>query len=192
MDYLEGSSCIHTRIGFALFGGMAGWLMHARPHWLRSPGTPALLFLSGLAIHLVLGGVPSLYDPMTGWPVFAGLSNHIAPFRRMGHVLVVLSIFIGLVRWAGSIPPLVTKIGRETLTIYSVHYIVLYGTWFGVGIQSLGRGTWVPWATTIGALIFVGCFVYLIHRIEDVRRLFGLAATRATDALGARWHRRQS
>jgi hypothetical protein len=57
---------------------------------------------------------------------------------------------------------LIMKIGGETLVIYSVHYVILYGTWFGIGIGSLGRQTFTPWATTFSAVAFILFFVYLI------------------------------
>ena len=68
-----------------------------------------------------------------------------------------------------NINPLILKIGGETLVIYSVHYVLLYGTWFGIGVRSLGSHTWSPWPTAIGAILFLAFFAFLIYRIEEIR-----------------------
>jgi uncharacterized membrane protein len=156
-------------IGYALSGGVAGWALHTRPGLSNSRWTPVLLLLAGLAMHFQLDDAVGAFQAWTGSGPLALLSGLTGPLWRLGHVFIVLAVFIWIVRSAGTIPPLVTRIGRETLTIYSVHYVVLYGTWFGVGIATLGRGTWPPWAVVIGAAIFLAGFVYLIHRIDEIR-----------------------
>lgn len=158
-------------VGFALFGGAAGWCLHTRPGLVSSRWTPVLLLLTGLAMHFQLDDAVGTYQAWTGSGPPALLIGVTGPLWRLGHVFIVLAIFIWIVRSAGAIPPLVTRIGRETLTIYSVHYVVLYGTWFGVGIATLGRGTWPPWAVVIGAAMFLAGFVYLIHRIDEIRAI---------------------
>jgi hypothetical protein len=92
-----------------------------------------------------------------------------ASFWRLGHVFIVFAIFIWITKIFKNIPPLVMKIGGETLVIYSVHYVLLYGTWFGIGVRSLGSHTWTPWAAAIGAVLFLSFFAFLIYRIEEIR-----------------------
>lgn len=174
-------------IGYALFGGVAGWWMRARPQILNSAWTPVILLATGLAAQFLIDDVLRGLYQITGLQV---VSNYL--FRALGFVLIVLSIFIWIVRHAGPMPPLLLKIGRETLVIYSVHYVVLYGTWFGIGIHDLGRGTWPPWAAAMGALMFLACFVYLVYRIEDVRRWWGRARRHAVQAILRIWPRRTS
>lgn len=174
-------------IGYALFGGVAGWWMRARPQILNSAWTPVILLATGLAAQFLIDDVLRGLYQITGLQV---VSNYL--FRALGFVLIVLSVFIWIVRHAGPMPPLLLKIGRETLVIYSVHYVVLYGTWLGIGIHDLGRGTWPPWAAAMGALMFLACFVYLVYRIEDVRRWWGRARRHAVQALLRIWPRRES
>lgn len=178
-------------IGYALFGGLAGWCLSARPGILGSPWTPILLLLSGGAMHFFIDDALSWSQQLTGLRVFGLVGENNASFWRLGHVFIVLAIFIWIVRRAGPIPPLLTKVGRETLIIYSIHYVVLYGTWFGIGIASLGRGAWTPWSAAIGAMLFLAGFVYLVYRIEDIRGLRDRALQRAAHALAGRWSGRK-
>ena len=90
---------------------------------------------------------------------------------RMGHVLIVVALFIYLEQVLKRFPALFLKIGTETLTIYAVHFVVLYGSWFGIGLVRYWRGSLDPQTAAIGALLFVSSFALLIARIERVRRL---------------------
>ena len=46
---------------------------------------------------------------------------------RLGDVWVVMALIIWITRIWKNMPALIPKIGSETLTIYSVHYISCYG-----------------------------------------------------------------
>lgn len=80
-----------------------------------------------------------------------------------------MALIIWITRIWKNMPALIPKIGSETLTIYSVHYIVLWGTWFGLGINRLGSKTWDPWMSAMGALLFVISFIILIRYIDVIR-----------------------
>ena len=64
---------------------------------------------------------------------------------------------------------LLLKIGGETLTIYAVHFVVLCGTWLGVGVSSFFKYSLSPLVVVIGAALFVTAHVILIAHIESVR-----------------------
>jgi hypothetical protein len=89
-------------------------------------------------------------------------------FWRFGHVLIVISIFIFLEQLL-TFPPLLLKIGSETLTIYATHYVVLYGTWLGIGIKTFGQYSWSPIPVVIGAVSFVLAAMVYIQNIEKIR-----------------------
>jgi uncharacterized membrane protein len=170
--YDHGSTFIISPwIGFSLFGGVLGWHMHTRPNFYHGVWAPIVLLLAGLWLHFCTPlALSNLYN-LTHLEQFKQLMWNNTPFWRLGHVMVVFAVFIWLTRIFNKIPGLIMKVGSETLVIYSVHYVLLYGTWFGVGIANLGRNTWNPWMTALGAMVFVASFVYLIYRIEDIRRL---------------------
>ncbi|MEM1215201.1 MAG: heparan-alpha-glucosaminide N-acetyltransferase domain-containing protein [Bacteroidota bacterium] len=157
-------------LGFAFFGGTLGYTLSKRPqlafvHWF-----PVLLFALGWT--LTLGSWQMLYNlyALTGWEYLPVLFNNNYLFWRLGHVFIAMSMFMWVIPRIGTIPKLITKIGGETLTIYGVHYVVLYGTWLGIGLsQIIGYRTLSPWPCAIGALTFVLAHVVLIYRIETVR-----------------------
>jgi len=74
-------------------------------------------------------------------------------FERLGHVLILFSIFYSLnnafkAQW-------ILKIGQKTLSIYVVHFIILYGSFTGLGLHQLTGATLSPWGSAIGAVLFV-------------------------------------
>jgi hypothetical protein len=123
---------------------------------------------SGLIIHFFSTKSLLLLNQWTGWGNFLQLAYDNVLFWRFGHVLIIISIFIFLERLL-TFPPLMLKIGSETLTIYATHYVVLYGTWIGIGIKTLGQFTWSPIPVVIGAVLFVIAAIVYIKHIDQIR-----------------------
>ena len=156
-------------IGYSLFGAVVGWHMYKRPNFYHTHWAPLLFISIGLWIHYNVNDILLGCFHLTGIAEFKQATYNNASFWRLGHVLIVFALFIWITKIFKNIPPLIMKIGGETLVIYSVHYILLYGTWFGIGIRSLGQHTFTPWATAVGAVSFILFFAYLIYRIEEIR-----------------------
>jgi len=156
-------------IGFSLFGGVVGWHMNRWPSFYHTQWAPLLFITLGIWIHYSVNDILNGLHHLTTIDHFRLATYNNASFWRLGHVFIVFSIFIWITKIFKNIPPLVMKIGGETLVIYSVHYVLLYGTWFGIGVRSLGSHTWTPWAAAIGAVLFLSFFAFLIYRIEEIR-----------------------
>lgn len=157
-------------LGFAFYGGALGYILSRRPKLAFSHLLPVLLLTIGFT--LTFGSwqmLVNLYE-LTGWEYFPILFNNNYLFWRLGHVMIIMSLFMWGIPRLGKVPTLISKIGGETLTIYGVHYVVLYGTWLGLGLSSLiGYRSMNPVPVVIGALLFVVAHVVLIAHIETVR-----------------------
>ncbi|WP_092467343.1 heparan-alpha-glucosaminide N-acetyltransferase domain-containing protein [Winogradskyella thalassocola] len=80
-------------------------------------------------------------------------------FTRLGNVLILFSLFYLAENYIKQ--PLILKIGQKTLSIYVIHFIIIYGSLTGLGLhQTIGR-TLEPWQAVIGALLFLSvvCFI---------------------------------
>lgn len=157
-------------VGYTLLGGSAGYLLQKRSHWAFGHVLPLAFLSVGLLLSFYATYPAELLYQLTGWSNFRAMieNNHL--LWRLGHVLVVVAIFMWGVARLPRVPALLPKIGSETLTIYGVHYVLLYGTWLGVGIsQILGRSSLDPWACFFGALLFEFFFILLIIYIEPLR-----------------------
>lgn len=160
-------------LGFTLLGAGFGWHLFHKTYLYRTWYWPAILLTTGLIIHFFSSKGLLLLHQWTGWGNFIKLAYDNVLFWRFGHVLIIISLFIFLEKII-TFPPLMLKIGSETLTIYATHYVVLYGTWLGIGIKTFGQFTWQPIPVVIGAILFVLAAIVYIKHIEDIRTTLAL------------------
>ena len=115
-----------------------------------------LLFLS-TPLLLTLGTI-------TGIELFSVAGNFNYLFTRLGDVFVLFSIFV----YARKIlnHSVFIKIGKVTLSIYIVHHIILYGSWFHTGLTRWLYHSLNFTQAIFGALtfMFVVCFLVLNFR----------------------------
>ncbi len=85
--------------------------------------------------------------------LFADIFFNNYLFIRLGDVFLVFAVFM-LIRKFLTHPTLL-KIGQSTLSIYVVHYIILYGSFIGLGLYYFLNHTLSPTAVIIGAIAFM-------------------------------------
>ena len=91
--------------------------------------------------------------------LFLDSANYNYLFTRLGNVFIYLAIFYGLERYLK--PPLLLKIGQKTLSIYVIHFIIIYGSFTGFGLSQLIGKNLSPWQAVFGTALFliVVCFI---------------------------------
>jgi hypothetical protein len=159
-------------IGYTLLGGVLGTVLHYNPHWAYESYLPIFLLITGLLLNQYSSQwLMSLY----GWTEVERFKDH-AFFNflliRLGHVLVAVALFIWLAQVWRNVPALLLKIGGETLAIYEVHYILLYSTWFGIGLSAFWSRTLTPVQTVIGAIAFLAFFVLMVAYLDRIRAIW--------------------
>lgn len=156
-------------IGYTFFGGILGATLHYHPKWAFSWWFPSII--AALGFTFSQWSYPGMQQLalLTGADSVKAMVAYHHLFWRLGHVFIVVSMFMGFIPLFKHIPKLITQIGSETLTIYSVHYIMLYGTWFGIGLSPFLYRSLGPWAAAIGAVLFIAFFVVMIWKIEEIR-----------------------
>jgi uncharacterized membrane protein YcfT len=80
-------------------------------------------------------------------------------FTRLGNVLILFGLFYGLERYLKQ--SIIARIGEKTLSIYVIHFILLYGSFTGYGLKRFLNKSLEPYQAIIGALLFmlVVCFI---------------------------------
>ncbi len=156
-------------LGYAFFGGILGVWLNRQPDMAFTKWFPWVLFGLGWTLELFSTHWMQALHELTDWYTFGELVKNNYLLIRLGHVLIAVSLVIWITRLWKNMPALVTKLGSETLTIYSVHYVILYGTWFGLGLTTFWKQQLHPLPAAIGALLFVVSFIILIANIEVVR-----------------------
>jgi uncharacterized membrane protein len=100
----------------------------------------------------------------TGIVLFEAIQQNNYLFIRLGDVFLVFTIFMLFRKWMAQ--PLVLRIGQSTLSIYVIHFIILYGSFTGVGLYRYLHHSLAPQWVIPGALLFMGICVWLSLRYE--------------------------
>lgn len=120
--------------------------------------TGALLIFCSSDFFLALSG-------LTGIQLFADIFFNNYLFIRLGDVLVVFTVFMLLRKFLTNKVGL--RLGQSTLSIYIIHFIILYGSFTGLGLYGFFHHSLTPWVIIPGALVFIIICSYLALRYED-------------------------
>nr|WP_235817820.1 acyltransferase family protein [Formosa haliotis] len=96
-------------------------------------------------------------------------------FSRLGAVGITFGVFYALESYLKH--KVISKIGNNTLSIYVVHFIILYGSFTGIGLYAYYNKALEPWTAIIGALFFM-ISVCVIVLLEEKTKAFLYDATR--------------
>lgn len=105
---------------------------------------------------------------VTGIPLFQSIFNNNYLFIRLGDVLLVFSIFIILRKFLMNTTWL--KLGQSTLSVYIIHFILLYGSFTGVGLYRFFHHSLNPWIAIPGAIIFMISSSFLALKYEKHKK----------------------
>ncbi|WNH09804.1 heparan-alpha-glucosaminide N-acetyltransferase domain-containing protein [Thalassobellus suaedae] len=80
-------------------------------------------------------------------------------FTRLGNVLILFGIFYSFERFLKQ--SIISKIGEKTLSIYVIHFIILFGSYTGYGLKRFLNQSLNPTEAIIGAFLFIAivCFI---------------------------------
>jgi putative membrane protein len=139
--------------GYASLGGFMGFFFYKNrenPHLYRN-----------MIIWYILLGVILITFPYWMGKIADTLQIHSLQLiahgdyliKRIGNVLLFFALFMILRHVITS--PTLQKIGQNTLSIYVIHYIILYGSFTGMGLYRYFHDQLTPWQAIIGAILFV-------------------------------------
>ena len=105
----------------------------------------SLLFLSSplFASLSELGGITLFND--------IALNNYL--FIRLGDVLIVFALFMVFRHYLTK--PNLLRIGQNTLSIYVIHFVILYGSFTGLGLYAFFDHSLAPSIVIPGAVLFM-------------------------------------
>ena len=92
--------------------------------------------------------------------LFYEVANYNYLFVRLGNVLVLFGLFYALESYLKY--PLILKIGQKTLSIYVVHFILLYGSFTGLGLNKVFGKNLTPVEAITGAI----CFLVIVSLVS--------------------------
>lgn len=96
---------------------------------------------------------------LTHIELFKLSANYNYLFTRLGNVLIIFGVFYMLERFLKQ--SIVTRIGEKTLSIYVIHFIILFGSYTGYGLKRFFDTSLNPMEAIFGAILFMiaSCFI---------------------------------
>ncbi|MGS2760810.1 heparan-alpha-glucosaminide N-acetyltransferase domain-containing protein [Sinomicrobium sp. M5D2P9] len=90
-----------------------------------------------------------------------------ALFARLGNVLILFTVFMLIRNILTS--RTVISIGQNTLSIYVIHYIILYGSFFGLGLYQPFHHSLNPYIVIPGAVLFMATVTWLSFLYNKIK-----------------------
>jgi uncharacterized membrane protein len=126
-----------------------GYLLHPRFKTAIVTG----FFTVGLALIYGSSSLLHWLTTITNITLFFEVANYNYLFIRLGNVLILFGVFYALESYLKH--PVILKIGQKTLSIYVVHFVLLYGSFTGMGLNRILGKNLTPLEAIIGALSFL-------------------------------------
>ncbi|NAS13057.1 acyltransferase family protein [Poritiphilus flavus] len=141
-------------MGYTAFGGFLSVLFTRFKNYKRLyPAAIAISSLSGFALILYSSSLFVSLSRLTGIQLFADIYFNNYLFIRLGDVLVVFAVF--MIFRSLVTQRTVLRIGQNTLSIYVIHFIILYGSFTGLGLYRFFHHSLTPAVAIPGALAFM-------------------------------------
>lgn len=141
-------------IGYVTFGAFIGQiilLFNRKVHFKR--WFTFILMTSGIVLIYFSSSILRFIALQSGITLFEQVANYNYLFIRLGDVLIIFTIFYLLERCFKN--SLIIDIGTKTLSIYVIHFIVLYGSFTGIGLKTFYNKSLSPFEAIISAIIFL-------------------------------------
>ncbi len=152
-------------VGYAAIGGFLAMAFYRARE-------AKYLYLKSIALTLVAGGlllwqsspIFNWLGQQTGIGLFRDIVTNNYLFIRLGDVMVVFSVFIILRSLMNK--AVFLRIGQNTLSIYVIHFIILYGSFTGMGLYRFFNHSLSPSVAIPGALLFMVTCTWLALQYE--------------------------
>ena len=160
---------ILPRMGYTMYGAMIGVILYTYKSKVKEWSFILSVFLIGAFLYFFLKYILLILDVIFAHPIYH-LYKVDWLYECLGMVLIILSILITLEKFIGDIKPnLFLKIGQNTLTIYILHMVVLYGSITGLGLNRVIHKNLTPWQILPATILFLLFFVLMIYFLDKIK-----------------------
>lgn len=156
-------------MGFVLFGGMLGALLHDFEYLAKNKWFPFITVLFGIALMYsgrLIGFIIDYFLNQGSAVNIFQFEKNAWMYDRLAEVILLLSILIVIERKIKIKDSLALKMGQNTLPIYIVHVILLYGAIIGYSLKDLLKHQLPAGQAVLSAILFLILFAYFIKYIE--------------------------
>jgi hypothetical protein len=144
--------------GYVIAGGILGAYLAKNPLVFKSSKFSLWLLFAG--IILIIASQVTAQFSAPGSVVNSATTSLI--IYRVGFVLLLNALVSFIALKVDTIPKLVILIGRNTLLIYVVHLLILYGSAWNPGVYGYLAHSFMGWQSFISAIIMFGLMSLMV------------------------------
>jgi len=162
--FYEGSGSIFPLfpwVGYVIAGGVLGSYLAKNPMVFKSIKFSIYLAVIGIAFIVASFAVEQISGLLNNMAEDNSASTSLI-FLRIGFVLLLNSIVSFISIKADSIPKFIILIGRNTLLIYVVHLVIIYGSAWNPGLYTYFGKSFNGWITFLLAVVMLGLMTIMV------------------------------
>jgi uncharacterized membrane protein len=146
-------------LGYVSFGAFLATIFHKNLNKKNfKPITIVSFAIIGVILIFYSSYILCVISKATDIQLFLDAASYNYLFTRLGNVFLYFAFFYGFEKYLKF--PLLLKIGQKTLSIYVIHFIIIYGSFTGIGLKLIGKNL-TPWQAVFGALTFITCVCFI-------------------------------
>lgn len=149
---------------FLFAGAILGSYLARNPMVFKSIKFSAVLLFLGVVLLILSNILDQVEIKYLGKSSFWTSSPNLVIFH-LGIVLILNSVVTIAASHLESIPRLIILLGRNTLIIYVVHLMILYGSAWNPGLSYIANRALDPYFTTLSALGMISLMILLVYLI---------------------------
>ena len=153
---------------YVIAGGILGSYLAKHPMVFRTSKFSLTLAICGL-ILIVASEIGNILSGTFGYQFAVNSANINLALFRIGFVLLMDSIVSYISLKANTIPKLLIIVGRNTLIIYVVHLVILYGSAWNIGLfQTSGKSFsgWQAFGIAVAMITLMALMVMGLNFIK--------------------------
>ena len=156
--------------GYVIAGGVLGAYLAKHPMVFKSARFSGWLAVTGVSL-IIISIIISYLSKLLGSDESVNSATTSLIFFRVGFVVLLNSAVSYISLKANSIPKLIVLIGRNTLMIYVVHLLILYGSAWNPGLYEMLAKSFNGWQAFTSAIIMFALmsFMVLLFNIFKIR-----------------------
>ena len=150
-------------LGYILLGGSIGAYIRSIGEKVKEKWFPLKFFIVGVLVCLAFKGIYTIIE--FAFEPEVPFRRSVWFFYRFAEILLLLTILMYVERIVKKRTTFFILMGQNTLTIYILHVIVLYGAVIGIGLKTYYEDALTTTQTILGAIVFI-LFFALLSKIQ--------------------------
>ena len=154
--------------GYVIAGGVLGSYLAKNPMVFKTAKFSLMIALFGVLFILV----SMLSDFVLSYlnvPVYVSQASPGLIMFRVGFVLLLNAVVSYIALRAERIPGFLITVGRNTLLIYVVHLLILYGSAWNPGINKLWDKSFNGWEAFVAAIIMLSLMTLMVFSLHKLK-----------------------